>query len=193
MVLFVRGLPNWFSFSTYPLQVRFDYAPGVTAGTPVRKSGIRIGEVESIRLADDDSNVMVTILIQKDRTIYNDEECYLTQNFLGDTVANSFVPSEPRPAVRGPWPANTILEGRLSEDPTGLKRALAGPIRTVNDTGEAAAGSQHRAQGRRTERQPHPQCGGRADPQHAQERGDALGPSATSWATRKPSDGFRPP
>ena len=37
----------------------------MTAGTPVRKSGIRIGEVESIRLADDDSSVIVTVLIQE--------------------------------------------------------------------------------------------------------------------------------
>ncbi len=136
VVMLVRGLPNWFGFHTYPLQVRFDYAPGVTAGTPVRKSGIRIGEVESIRLADDDSSVIVTVLIQKGRNIYKDEECYLKQNFLGDTSL-TFVASEPRPTTRELVPPNTVLEGRVSEDPTGLKRALSGPIRTVNDTGEA--------------------------------------------------------
>ena len=38
VVMLVRGLPNWFGFHTYPLQVRFDYAPGVTAGTPVARA-----------------------------------------------------------------------------------------------------------------------------------------------------------
>ena len=50
VLLLFRGLPEW--TNTYPLQIRFDYAPGVTPGTPVRKSGIRIGSVDSVRLAD---------------------------------------------------------------------------------------------------------------------------------------------
>ena len=132
----IKGLPESFSFRSYALRIRFDTAPGVTQGTPVRKSGIRIGEVESVQLVDGDKDVMVTVRIQRDKKIYKDEDCYVTQNFLGDT-ALSFIPTLPRPAVRELIAPNTEIQGQISEDPTGLKRAMSGPIRTVNDTGEA--------------------------------------------------------
>ena len=134
-VLWIFGkLPTW--TTTYPVQVRFDYAPGVSTGTPVRKSGVRIGSVESVRLAEDDASVLVTVRIQSDKKIYRDEECCLTRDLLGDT-ALSFIPSEHKPAVRELVTPNTVLDGQISEDPTGLKRALSGPIGTVQNTGLA--------------------------------------------------------
>jgi len=53
----------------YTLQVRFDYAGGVTKGTPVRKSGVLIGKVSNVRLTDHDSKVLVSIDIQSDKTV----------------------------------------------------------------------------------------------------------------------------
>ena len=120
----------------YPVQVRFDYAGGVTKGSPVRKSGILIGRVADVQLTDDDSKVLVTAEIQSNKTIYQNEECYITRDLLGDT-AMVFAPSSAGGASRKPIEPGTILEGKVSDDPTGLKRALESPINTVKNTGEA--------------------------------------------------------
>ena len=122
---------------SYPVQIRFDYASGVTKATPVRKSGILIGRVADVRLIDEDSKVLVTAEIQRDKIIYQDEVCCITRDLLGDT-ALAFVPDPEKHALRGkPVAPGTILEGKFSDDPTGLKRALEGPINTVNQTGLA--------------------------------------------------------
>ena len=60
----------------------------------------------------------------------------MAQDILGNN-AISFVPPEDRAGGPETLPPNTVVNGRTSEDPTGLKRALSGPIRTVKDTGEA--------------------------------------------------------
>ena len=57
----------------------------MTKDTPVRKSGILIGRVSDVRLTDHDSKVLVTLEIQADKTIYQNEDCYITRDLLGDT------------------------------------------------------------------------------------------------------------
>ncbi len=121
---------------SYPVQVRFDYAGGITKGAPVRKSGILIGRVADVELVDNDSKVLVTAKIQSNKTIYQNEECYITRDLLGDT-AMVFAPSSVPGAPRKPIVPGTILEGQISDDPTGLKKALESPINTVKNTGEA--------------------------------------------------------
>ena len=83
----------------YAVQVRFDYAGGVTKDTPVRKSGILIGRVSDVQLTDHDSKVLVTLKIQSDKTIYQNEDCYITRDLLGDTRRSS---SSPTPESRAP-------------------------------------------------------------------------------------------
>ena len=102
----------------------------MTEGTPVRKSGILIGRVSDVKLTDHDQKVLVTANIDGDKFIYQNEDCYITRDLLGDT-AMAFI-LNPRQAGAGkPIAPNTTLEGRVSDDPTGLKRALAEPIDTV--------------------------------------------------------------
>ena len=52
---------------TYTIYIKFSEAPGVTRDTPVRKAGIRIGRVRNVQFADDDSGVIVTAEIDRDR------------------------------------------------------------------------------------------------------------------------------
>jgi phospholipid/cholesterol/gamma-HCH transport system substrate-binding protein len=120
----------------YTIQVQFDSAGGVSKDTPVRKSGILIGRVSDVRLTDQDSGVLVTLMIQADKTIYQNEDCYVTRDLLGDT-AITFVPSRKKSVPREPVAPNSLLVGMVSEDPTGLKTALKGPIDTVEQTGLA--------------------------------------------------------
>ena len=51
VVFLVKGLPNAFGFRTYPLEDPFRLRPRRDGGHARATSGIRIGEVESIRLA----------------------------------------------------------------------------------------------------------------------------------------------
>jgi phospholipid/cholesterol/gamma-HCH transport system substrate-binding protein len=122
--------------ATYPVQVRFDNAGGITKGTPVRKSGILIGRVADVELTDHDERVLVTLEIQSGKTIYQNEEAFVTRDLLGDT-ALVFMPSLDKRLPHEPVERDAILTGRVSDDPTGLKRALQGPITTVQETGEA--------------------------------------------------------
>jgi len=127
-------LPNM--IGNYTVQVRFNDAGGVTKGSPIRKSGILIGRVKDVQLIEGDSKVMVTAEIQTDKILYQNEECYITRDLLGDT-AMTFVRSHRPGLSKDPVAPGTILEGVVSDDPTGLKGALQGPIDTVSDTGRA--------------------------------------------------------
>ncbi len=120
----------------YTIRIRFDYAAGVTKSTPVRKSGVLIGRVTGVSLIDKDSKVLVTAEIQADKTIYRNEECRITRDLLGDSTL-SFVLPRTEAASGEPIDPSKIIDGRVSDDPTGLKRALQGPIDTVNKTGLA--------------------------------------------------------
>jgi len=121
---------------TYAVHARFDYASGVGKDTPVRKSGILIGRVSDVQLTDDDAKVLVSMNIYSDKKIFWNEDCCLVRDLLGDT-ALAFIPNAKRAAKRQPIEPGTILDGLAPEDPTGLKRALQGPIDTVEETGKA--------------------------------------------------------
>ena len=55
------------SYDEYALV--FDSAPGVGPGTPVRRSGIRIGEVKSVTLDEDTGQVRLVVKIEKGKRI----------------------------------------------------------------------------------------------------------------------------
>ena len=135
LVLFGK-LPNFIPGRTYTVQIQFDYAGGVSSGTPVRKSGILIGRVESVSLTEGDSKVKVTAKIDGDKAIYQNEDPYITRDLLGDT-ALAFIPNHNKPGAGEPIDREKILLGQVSNDPTGLMQALARPISKVEETGEA--------------------------------------------------------
>lgn len=122
--------------SNYPVQVVFDNAGGISKGTPVRKSGILIGRVADVDLTDDDQKVLVTLEIQSGKTIYKNEEPIVSRDLLGDTAV-VFMPRVSNHQPRVPIDPNVRIAGAVSDDPTGLKRALQGPIDKVYQTGEA--------------------------------------------------------
>jgi phospholipid/cholesterol/gamma-HCH transport system substrate-binding protein len=78
--------------SKYTIFINFPKAPGVTVGTPVRKSGISIGRVTSIELRD--RHVQVTADIESKRKIRETELCRIASaSVLGDPVIE-FSPSD---------------------------------------------------------------------------------------------------
>jgi ABC-type transporter Mla subunit MlaD len=81
---------------THEYVVRFADAPGVEEGTPVRRSGVRVGEVRRVTLDDETGEVRLLILIDRQYTIRHSEQPTLVHGLLGGDTSIDFVP------VRGP-------------------------------------------------------------------------------------------
>src|SRR5262245_61528634 len=70
----------------YTINVRFDRVPGVAPDTPVRSRGLLIGRVSSVKFADDNSYVLVTLRIDSDVRLPRNSTCRIVRSVLGDTV-----------------------------------------------------------------------------------------------------------
>jgi ABC-type transporter Mla subunit MlaD len=104
----------------------FDYAPGVGPGTPVRRSGVRIGEVLKVALDDKTGKVRVTIRIDRPHVLYEDDQPILVQGTLtGDTTID-FVqrPPENKPAASEPQRSKT---GATKIQPVAFQRGDSPP------------------------------------------------------------------
>src|SRR5438128_9052585 len=75
--------------------VRFQDATGIGPGTPVRRSGVRIGEVQDLELDDETGEVRVRIFVGKQFTIRHDEQAVLIQGILGGDTTLDFVRKRP--------------------------------------------------------------------------------------------------
>lgn len=123
---------------SYTVYVRFGYAPGITDGTPVRKSGVLIGRVSEVALADHQEQVLVTLKIDKNKHVFKNEDCFITRDSLVGDAALAFRPNPKKASLRNQRIEDgATLVGEVLDDPTGLKQALQGPINTVTETGEA--------------------------------------------------------
>ncbi len=72
--------------------VCFHDAPGVAPGTPVRRSGVRIGEVSDVQLDDRTGQVRVHLLIEKNYTLRRSEQPTLVQGLIGNDATIDLVP-----------------------------------------------------------------------------------------------------
>jgi len=110
LVLSFGELPS-LVHGTYTIHVTFSEAPGVRKHTPVRKSGIRIGEVTNVQL-NPDRTVTVTVRIEEKWNLYDDEECWIYSDLLGDAWIEIHRAAEKE---RG-WRLGTGGEGRGAAD-----------------------------------------------------------------------------
>ncbi len=137
LILLFEELPlRHFLEKPYTVYVKFPESRGISDGTPVYKNGIRIGEVKQVDLADNDTAVLVTIEIQEERRIYENEKCHIVSDLLGDTSLSFRRLRDPE-ASQAPIEPEATLHGAVIEDPTGLKAVLKEPIDTVTNTGIA--------------------------------------------------------
>ncbi len=94
--------------------VTLDNGLGAEPGIPVRRAGIRIGEVKAVEYDDATSKVGLTIFLEGSNFLREGDEPNLkTQGFLGDTYLDISTNDKYRGKPdRAPYPENATLEGR---------------------------------------------------------------------------------
>ncbi len=85
----------------YTIIIHFNEAPGVTEGTPVRKSGILIGRVTKVDFAQE-GGVNVTVEINEGVVLYRNEVPQVSGSLLGGDVVIQFVKRTRPPALISP-------------------------------------------------------------------------------------------
>jgi phospholipid/cholesterol/gamma-HCH transport system substrate-binding protein len=126
LIVMFGSLPNYFKrVNLYT--IRFVDAPGVGPGTPVRRSGVRIGEVRDVILDDERGIVRVRIAVDPRYTLRRNEQPTLNIGLLGSDVSIDFVPiptEEGQPVDRGVLePGSEIVGLRPVNVNTLLNRA----------------------------------------------------------------------
>src|SRR5439155_7537195 len=77
----------------------FSDAPGVAKGTPVRKSGVRIGEVDAVELDDENGTVRVRIAVDPKYILRDNEQPVIIPDLLSRDTTIDFMP-KPKPETR---------------------------------------------------------------------------------------------
>lgn len=121
----------WFGEFQFVLQPRkiyyatFTSAPGAEAKVPVRRAGIRIGEVLDVEYSEEHSLVVLTFVVEGDNQLREGDEPTLRATFLGDSFLDIETNFEMRGKKDRPLiPAGSLIEGRSPPDTNqALQRA----------------------------------------------------------------------
>jgi phospholipid/cholesterol/gamma-HCH transport system substrate-binding protein len=122
------------------LTVHYREAPGVAEGTPVRKSGIRIGEVASIAFDDrpgQPDGVLVTLSLDRKYKIRTGSVPRLTRSLIGDVSIDMLPGVGPDLITMSKLPGNSpVIEGAVAADPS---KALEAATLAFERAGETLA------------------------------------------------------
>jgi phospholipid/cholesterol/gamma-HCH transport system substrate-binding protein len=141
LMLMFGGLPGWFTAQNHYTVILRD-AAGIGSGTPVRRSGVRIGEVKKVRLDNDTGLVHLDITTERKYPLHENDEVHVTRGLLGGDVALDFVTpatdtkaspaeeAEEPQAGRGPPPAppGTVFRAKDQENMERLLSQTAGLV-----------------------------------------------------------------
>jgi phospholipid/cholesterol/gamma-HCH transport system substrate-binding protein len=142
MVVWFGETPSLLRDQVY-LKVHYPEAPGVLEGVPVRKSGIRIGEVMSIAF-DERKNqpdgVIVTLALERRYPVRVGSVPKLTRSLIGD-VAIDMVPGNGTEFIKTsnrPTDQDTpLIEGQVAPDPSKALAAATKAFEKAGDTLES--------------------------------------------------------
>ncbi len=131
------GSPRFFTTQSKYV-VTFAEAPGMTKGTPVRKSGVRVGEVVAIDLDDSTGLVRLTVAIEPKFQPRTGEEPVISRGILSGDTALDFVPKldkEGNPVPRGEaYPPGSEIAGVSPLSTRTLLTQASGAIPTAQDS-----------------------------------------------------------
>ncbi len=136
LIILFGGFPTMFKpAETYT--VRFTNVAGVSQGTPVRRAGVRIGEVRQLSLDDEAGRVNVLFQIEKGYTIRKNDQVILGKGLFGTDVSIDFVPQVPEPGKVADTTLvepGAVLEGVMPADVVQRTAELVPPAQEmIND------------------------------------------------------------
>lgn len=152
LILVFDGLPTFGLGDTpYVVYLRFKEAPGVSEGTPIRKSGIRIGRVKTLQFAEDipqlreanETGVVAIAEIDRDRTLHHNEVPQIRQSLLGDAYIE-FALDRSQPEVTPAYASGDTIAGVVQSNPlefiTKMEGDMAMTMRSVANTSNEIGG-----------------------------------------------------
>src|SRR5271156_1943335 len=129
------------------LRVHYAEAPGVIEGVPVRKSGIRIGEVFSTVFDDlqGQDGVIVTLALERRYKLHEGSVPRLNRSLIGDVTVDMMPGTGPGTLGTANTPALAdVIEGEVAPDPSKALAAATKAFESAGDTlkaiNEAASG-----------------------------------------------------
>jgi ABC-type transporter Mla subunit MlaD len=139
MVVTFGGTPTLFTTTTR-YAITFPEAPGVAPGTPVRKSGVRIGQVTGLDIDEDSGLVRLTVEINPKHLPRQNEEPYISRGLLSGDTTLDFIPRTDEknvPIARGDvYPAGAQIVG---VPPLNTQRLINQAQGTIPNAQEALA------------------------------------------------------
>ncbi|MFL5341992.1 MAG: MlaD family protein [Gemmataceae bacterium] len=148
LIIMFGKKPTWLETRTR-YTVIFENAPGIQNGTPVRRSGVKIGEVADLQIIEEDAEhpenigrVKVTLLVSSKFLPRANETPQITQNFLTGDSAIDFVvtDSKQKPSIN-PLPPGSEVPGRgpinQRESIEQVQAIIPTLARSVEKVGEA--------------------------------------------------------
>lgn len=136
LILLFDGFPALVD-RPYTIYIAFREAPGISQGSPIRKSGILIGRVAKVEFVEDrpdlnlgiEKGVVITAEIDAKRKLYVTEVAQIGKSLLGDAVIE-FVEAPPsaRDQILKPGAA---VRGAVASDPLQLITNLEGNLATA--------------------------------------------------------------
>jgi ABC-type transporter Mla subunit MlaD len=129
LIVFFGRAPELFS-TKVRYALLFPEAPGIGPGIPIRKSGVRIGDVTGIDLDPDSGQVRVEIRVEKKFLPRKSEDAIITKGILSGDTAIDFVPrlgEDGQPVPRGEtWPPDSTIPGLPPITPRSLLTPASG-------------------------------------------------------------------
>lgn len=125
LTILFGGFPSYFKrIESYTIV--FANAQGVAPGTPVRRSGVRIGEVRTVALDNDTGKVHVVIGIDDKYHLRKGDRPTLMQGLLGGDASIAFTPPDD-PKLDDPTPVEpgAVLQGVTPLDAGSLVQRTA--------------------------------------------------------------------
>ena len=131
LIILFGGFPNYFKKTTN-YTILFTSAQGVAPGTPVRRSGVRIGEVRGLKLNLDTGNVDVHIRIDDNYYLRKGDRPTLVNSLIGGDAVIAFIPPEDRAKDDPtPVPPDSVLIGVTPPDPGLLVQKTSDLVQPV--------------------------------------------------------------
>ncbi len=133
LVILFGGFPNYFKKTTN-YTIRFETAQGISPGTPIRRSGVRIGEVRGVKLNLETGKVDVFIRVDENYYLRKGDRPTLQQSLIGGDATIAFLPPEDA-AKDDPTPVDpeSVLQGVTPLDPSALVQKTSDLVQPVQE------------------------------------------------------------